>query len=314
MPRDAKYLLSSVSLALVSMLFASTVFAQSALDRLERQIRQRNPQSTNDNSEADRTSPAASPTMNATIGNLNREPAYLGLVADDQNDRGRGVRVLSVHPGSPADKAGIHVQDLITSMTGIRIRQMSDLSDILETFSPGQTTSLEVLRDDKRQTLKLVFGRRPANGKPQTSTPSDAGSRPNAKSGTGDASSVVIPSPPPELIPEPPEQPGPLLITPQTSQAATKSQTPSALSLPETMEQPADTTLDAAKPRTSLQTPQATPPAATTQSYTSQKPSQTSASSQEVSQRVDQLQHRVEELERRIAELEQALAEAKKAR
>ena len=80
---------------------------------------------------------ATRPTMRST---------YLGIRADDQNDRGRGVRILDVYPGSPADKAGLRKQDLITAVAGVRVRQMTDMAEILDTFAPGQGVDFDLLR------------------------------------------------------------------------------------------------------------------------------------------------------------------------
>ena len=48
----------------------------------------------------------------------------MGIVADDQNDRGRGVRVLDVTADGPGAKAGLRTQDLIVSLSGMRVRQL----------------------------------------------------------------------------------------------------------------------------------------------------------------------------------------------
>lgn len=77
--------------------------AQSALDRLERQIRQRT--ETPKRTPEDAEKPPAAPAAETPHGRGETEPGYLGLVADDQTDRGRGVRIVEVYRGSPAEKA-----------------------------------------------------------------------------------------------------------------------------------------------------------------------------------------------------------------
>src|SRR5207249_8846688 len=44
------------------------------------------------------------------------ERGYLGVVTDDGQDKGRGVRVIEVVKGSPAEEAGLKVGDLITAI------------------------------------------------------------------------------------------------------------------------------------------------------------------------------------------------------
>jgi uncharacterized coiled-coil protein SlyX len=272
MNRNAKTLLASLSMAVVFLVVIQVAWAQSQLERLEQQIRQRNAQPTAADNSAAKGPPPSPVIINATIGGTSAHvPVYLGATADDQHDRGRGVRIVAVHPGGPAARAGLRRQDLITAITGIRVRQMSDLSDILDTFSPGQVTTFDILRDDKKQTLKVTFARRPAEAKtaiaiPQPPTP-QLGNRPEPLFPptqpppiTAKGQAETIPSPSAELLPEPPEQPaGPMLESPKKLAPPTKAE-----------------------------------------------------AARDESHRLDQLQRRVDELERRIAELERALAKASK--
>ena len=124
--------------------------AQPFLERLEQRIRDRVNQQPDD--------PAAAPPVQPA----GRQPGYLGAVADDTNDRGRGVRILDVRPDGPAHKAGLRKQDLITALAGTRVRQMSDMADVLELFPAGESLTFDVLRDGKPQKIKVTLGRRPA--------------------------------------------------------------------------------------------------------------------------------------------------------
>jgi len=195
------YIQFVLAAALAGGVFAATASAQSALERLERQIRQR---------AADGQKRPPPPVPENDLGKPdNVEPGYLGVVADDQNDRGRGVRILTVHPASPGEKAGLRRQDLITAMAGIRVRQMSDMSDILETFGAGQVLDFDILRDGKSQKVKVTLGQRPA-ARPQVEQPKSAGLP------------ETVPSPPGEPLAEPPEEPaepgaGPQLEPPKAA-------------------------------------------------------------------------------------------------
>ena len=89
-----------------------------------------------------------------------------------------GAYVISVVPGSPADKAGVHGAiplekrqeateippggDLIVAVDGRPVREFNDLLHYLFTYtSPGDTITLTVLRDGKKLDLKLTLGKRP---------------------------------------------------------------------------------------------------------------------------------------------------------
>jgi hypothetical protein len=88
------------------------------------------------------------------------------VLADDKDDRGRGVRLLRVVPGGPADQAGLKPRDLITRLGGVPIRQMTELTAILQQMSPGATLSFEILRGDRKQELSVIFGHRPPEQRP----------------------------------------------------------------------------------------------------------------------------------------------------
>ena len=169
---------------------AAPAFAQSALERLERQIRQR--AATPDSDQHDATKPVPPPPApGGQIGNPPHAAPYLGIRADDQKDRGRGVRVLDVYRGSPADTAGLRRQDLITAIAGVRVRQMTDMSDILDNFAPGQAVDFNLLREGKPERARVTLGERQAAAGQPTAPPE------------------VIPLPPGETAAGPPSPPQP---------------------------------------------------------------------------------------------------------
>ena len=134
------------------------------------------------------------------------ERGYLGIVTDDRQDRGRGVRILEVKPGSPGEKAGLQAQDLITDLGGIRVRQLSDLGAIFQQVPPGGKLVFDILRGDQRKKLEVTFGRRPPGAKEAVAHP---GASPQEKPGGPE---LVVPSPPtpqpanpvPSTVPEEP--------------------------------------------------------------------------------------------------------------
>jgi hypothetical protein len=144
----------------------STVFAQPVLERLEQQIRQRvsSPEQGGRPGNAPGMlppPPSDQPSSMRYIGKASDQTRhiYIGVTVDDRKDRGRGVRITDVRPGSPADKAGLHKQDLITGLLDARVRQMSDLTEILSLLQPDDTVDLDILRDGESQKIKLTLGR-----------------------------------------------------------------------------------------------------------------------------------------------------------
>ena len=157
--------------ACCGLMAGETSWAQSNLQRLEEMIRQ--PKAAATAAPAKAPESPGSPKPAATqLPDGPQEPGYLGLTADDKDDRGRGVRILIVVPGGPADKAGLKPQDLITRVGGVPIRQLTELAAISQQMSPGATLSFEVLRGDRQQELPVVFGRRPPE--PRRAPPKEA--------------------------------------------------------------------------------------------------------------------------------------------
>jgi serine protease Do len=69
-----------------------------------------------------------------------------------------GALVLSVQPGSGADKADIHVQDVILSYNGHPIEQTSDLPLLVGNTKPGTQVDLKVFRDGKTFNATVTVG------------------------------------------------------------------------------------------------------------------------------------------------------------
>jgi S1-C subfamily serine protease len=68
----------------------------------------------------------------------------------------------AVVAGGPADKAGLKDKDIITSIDGTRIDAKTPLEDLLAQHKPGDTISLEVVREGRTLTVSLTLETRPA--------------------------------------------------------------------------------------------------------------------------------------------------------
>ncbi len=93
-----------------------------------------------------------------TEGRVRR--AYLGVVVASRPARTRngfegGAGVESVAPNSPAERAGVKPQDIIVGFGDEPVRSNDDLLSRLDESAIGRDTTLEVLRGNREQTLRV---------------------------------------------------------------------------------------------------------------------------------------------------------------
>ena len=83
---------------------------------------------------------------------------YSGLV-----DR-EGVLVYQVLPESPAQKAGLKDGDVVKQFDGKPVKNARELMDAVGRAKIGRQAPIEILREGKRQMLKIEVGARPSEG------------------------------------------------------------------------------------------------------------------------------------------------------
>lgn len=112
---------------------------------------------------------------------------YLGVVPQEldsvfQQALGvkQGVVVGAVEPGQAAAKAGIHHQDVITSVDGKAVNSPEDLVSAISTRRAGDTVKLGIFRNGKYLTIPVVLGDRKAIEEGQNG---DSGSGRGSQSG-----------------------------------------------------------------------------------------------------------------------------------
>ncbi len=69
-----------------------------------------------------------------------------------------GAGVAEVEPGSPADEAGLEVEDIIVALDGEPIESSGDLYGALRDYQPGDAIELTVVRDGSEETLEVTLG------------------------------------------------------------------------------------------------------------------------------------------------------------
>ncbi len=89
------------------------------------------------------------------------EPGYLGLIADDRKDQGKGVRIVDIAGGSPAATAGLQTDDLITSINGQDVRRMDDMAREMSNKPPGAKLTFSVNRGGTQRQVSVTLGKRP---------------------------------------------------------------------------------------------------------------------------------------------------------
>lgn len=125
------------------------VAAQPALERLERQVRKQVAQ------KADQVKRDASkPAEDDRIG-------YLGVIADDSDVSGLGVRIVKVVEGGPAGKAGLKVGDLVTKIGDRLVRDLDDFGAALHDMPVGRKLRFTIERNFEPRRVEVTLGKRP---------------------------------------------------------------------------------------------------------------------------------------------------------
>lgn len=97
--------------------------------------------------------------------------AFLGLVPGQLTpqiaerlgiENSRGVLVMSVSNGGPADDAGIRPGDVLLSLEGKELAVPEDLLATLRGLDPGQTVTVAFSRDNSSQETKVQLSERPS--------------------------------------------------------------------------------------------------------------------------------------------------------
>ena len=83
--------------------------------------------------------------------------AYLGTVPDMTGTPG-GVRLVGVRAGSPAEKAGLRGDDIITRIGSTETPDLQAMTDALRSHKPGEVVDILVRRGARVTTLQATLG------------------------------------------------------------------------------------------------------------------------------------------------------------
>ncbi|MBI4081528.1 MAG: serine protease, partial [Candidatus Lambdaproteobacteria bacterium] len=72
-----------------------------------------------------------------------------------------GLVVVAVQPGSPAERGGVMLGDVLLALDGRPVRHIADLLDYLDGDRVGSEAAVRLLRAGKALELRVVVGARP---------------------------------------------------------------------------------------------------------------------------------------------------------
>jgi serine protease Do len=94
---------------------------------------------------------------------------YLGVSINDaaeltQPPKGvdTGAAIMEVHPGTPAEEAGLKVGDVVVTFDGKPVATAAALTDLVTRTSPGGRVTVGIVRDGKPMNVDVVVGALPA--------------------------------------------------------------------------------------------------------------------------------------------------------
>lgn len=73
----------------------------------------------------------------------------------------KGALIAGVRPEGPADNAGIKPGDILIAVEGKPVTSSSDMLNLIAALSPGQTSTLMVLRNQEEKSFKIRIDKRP---------------------------------------------------------------------------------------------------------------------------------------------------------
>ncbi len=92
---------------------------------------------------------------------IGAQPVRLPEAVKQQLNQETGLLLLSVEPGSPADKGGLVLGDTIVALDGQPVRHLDQLMALLGSDRIGQAVPVRVLRGGQVQELKVTLGEQP---------------------------------------------------------------------------------------------------------------------------------------------------------
>ncbi|MBB3168265.1 DegQ family serine endoprotease [Simiduia aestuariiviva] len=81
-----------------------------------------------------------------------------------------GALIQQIEPGSPADKSGLQIGDVILKFDGRTISKSADLPHVVGGIAPGKKVDVEVMRAGKKKSLDVTVGKLNAGDEPSVAS------------------------------------------------------------------------------------------------------------------------------------------------
>ncbi|HLV65012.1 MAG TPA: Do family serine endopeptidase [Polyangiaceae bacterium] len=118
--------------------------------------------------------------LGVTIQDVDRDLAQaLGL------EQATGVLISGVSSGGPAAKYGLRRGDVVVRVAGQEVRNTGQLRNLIAAAGAGKTVDVEIVRNGKRQTLKVQLGEAPRD-------PRSAEAAPGLDARPGDVAGIAV--------------------------------------------------------------------------------------------------------------------------
>ncbi len=104
------------------------------------------------------------PADNAAYIGVTVGPVTPALRQSDHLTPSSGALILSVEPGSPAERSALQVGEVIVSFNGTGIQSPEDLTSAIHPLKPGAGVTLGVYRGSRLTDVAVTLGARPLDG------------------------------------------------------------------------------------------------------------------------------------------------------
>ena len=99
--------------------------------------------------------------LRAQASGVPRAEGFLGVGLETRNDGGVGSIIATVQPDSPAEQAGVLVGDIVLAVDGEPVNGQAGLVAAIRDRIPGDSISIDLVRDGDRLTVSAVLVARP---------------------------------------------------------------------------------------------------------------------------------------------------------
>ena len=89
------------------------------------------------------------------------EPGFLGIEGSQPESGAAGVEITAITGGSAASASSLEVGDIVQSVDGAPVTDITELAGLITVRTPGDIVELEVLRGTTLLGVDVTVGRRP---------------------------------------------------------------------------------------------------------------------------------------------------------